>query len=160
MASFHDVSATQQVNVASAWGSHEFVKPSRGIMEAGDMDKWKKSTTREEIFSFIKHCTESVVGKRCSDIQALEDGTIASTAVMKVVEFMRLMRAKIDDFPPLQQPMRFGNKAFRQWHECIVSESEIFRICNLLSRSWLLIFTQPSEMKFALTTGLATRQAS
>ena len=128
MSSFSEVgeNVEQQTAEAVAWASHDFVKPSRGIMEASDMDNWKKSPVREEIFSFIKQCTESVVGRRCSDVQALEDGTIASTAVMKFVEFMRRMRTKLDDFPPLQQPMRFGNKAFRQWHECLISESDVF----------------------------------
>jgi hypothetical protein len=28
-----------------------------------------------------------------------------------------------DDFPPIQQPMRFGNKAYRQWHARLVERA-------------------------------------
>eukprot|EP00605_Chrysophyceae_sp_TOSAG23-4_P002221 GSChrysophyteH1.ASY1.ANO1.2464.1 assembled CDS len=42
------------------------------------------------------------------------------------VEFMKEIRDKIDDFPCIQQPMRFGNKAFRQWHEYLVAETDVF----------------------------------
>lgn len=39
----------------------------------------------------------------------------------------------IDEYPPIQQPMRFGNKAFRSWHERLqaVSISHLFVIFNI-----------------------------
>jgi hypothetical protein len=103
-----------------------FVIPTRAILDSRDMDKWKTSQSHDEIFSFVKKCTESVVGKRRSDIQEIEDGSTASPIVTKFVSFMKHMSSKMDDFPPLKQPMRFGNKAFRQWHECLKSEIIIF----------------------------------
>ncbi len=33
------------------------------------------------------------------------------------------LRSWIDDFPPLKQPMRFGNKAFKQWHARVVERA-------------------------------------
>ncbi len=33
------------------------------------------------------------------------------------------LRSWIDDFPPLKQPMRFGNKAFKQWHARMVERA-------------------------------------
>ncbi len=33
------------------------------------------------------------------------------------------LRSWIDDFPPLKQPMRFGNKAFRQWYARMVERA-------------------------------------
>ena len=105
---------------------HEFTIPSRAIIEARDMTKWKTSQSYGEIFMFVKRCTESVVGKKKSEISKLEDGTIACSFVTKFVDFMKLMNAKVDEYPCLQQPMRFGNKAFRQWYECLKTESETF----------------------------------
>ncbi|CAE7033696.1 PTPA [Symbiodinium natans] len=34
------------------------------------------------------------------------------------------MERWVDDFPPIAQPMRFGNKAFRQWHARLCEKGE------------------------------------
>ena len=33
---------------------------------------------------------------------------------MKILD---TMSGWVDDIPPIDQPQRFGNKAFRQWHD-------------------------------------------
>lgn len=48
----------------------------------------------------------------------------ASPIVKALVEVLDEMERWIDDFPPLQQPMRFGNKAFRQWHARLVERAQ------------------------------------
>ena len=37
--------------------------------------------------------------------------------VKQLTEFIRNMQIWIDEIPPIKQPMRFGNKAFRLWHD-------------------------------------------
>jgi len=39
---------------------------------------------------------------------------------------MTTMSTAVDEIPPLKQPMRFGNKAFKQWHERLIVETSKF----------------------------------
>jgi hypothetical protein len=121
-----EIPPTTGISSTPDWTQHEFVVPTRGILETRDMTSWKSSDSFKEIFEFIKRCTESVVGMKRSDIPELEDGTTSSGIVSKFVEFMKHMASKVDDFPPLKQPMRFGNKAFKQWHACLLKETDTF----------------------------------
>ena len=41
--------------------------------------------------------------------------SLVGSKVMALSEMLDQLESWIDDFPPLQQPMRFGNKAFRSW---------------------------------------------
>lgn len=41
---------------------------------------------------------------------------------------MNILGEIIDSIPPIQQPMRFGNKAFRIWHERLAIETENFLV--------------------------------
>lgn len=40
-----------------------------------------------------------------------------------ICEVLHEMEGWIDEFPPLEQPMRFGNKAFRSWHQRLLDVS-------------------------------------
>jgi hypothetical protein len=40
-----------------------------------------------------------------------------SQVIISLESFINETREWVAEFPPLQQPMRFGNKAYRQWHE-------------------------------------------
>ena len=86
------------------------------------------SQTNTELLSFVRMCNDSVVGK------AISETTIESSAVsemllhsadlpdpkyqvlQRLVEMLNELYDMVDDIPPVQQPMRFGNTAFRTWH--------------------------------------------
>lgn len=44
-------------------------------------------------------------------------------AAHALVESLHAMGRWIDEIPPIQQPMRYGNKAFRSWHARLVREA-------------------------------------
>ncbi|CAN0402789.1 unnamed protein product, partial [Phaeothamnion confervicola] len=46
-----------------------------------------------------------------------------SHAISHIVGMMETMAGWVDEIPALQQPMRFGNKAFRTWHQRLVTEA-------------------------------------
>ena len=50
-----------------------------------------------------------------------------------MLEVMQELNSWIDEIPPLVQPSRFGNKAFRIWFD---------RLCNVLCLSMFLYRTQ------------------
>ena len=40
-----------------------------------------------------------------------------SEGLLKVVAMLEEVGSWIDEIPPVEQPMRFGNKAFRTWYD-------------------------------------------
>merc|ERR1712232_659799 len=48
----------------------------------------------------------------------------ATPLVRGLVEMLNVLESWIVEFPPLAQPMRFGNKAFRSWHNRLSERAE------------------------------------
>jgi hypothetical protein len=108
---------------------NDFVTPVRKIFDERDLEEFKKSDARIDIVKFVSMCAKSVVGKKVSDC------TETSPAVTTFVNYMTLLINLIDEIPPIPQPMRYGNKAFRQWHSRMSSESNTFLASFLLHMS-------------------------
>ena len=98
----------------------KFHLPVHGIINSNDLDQFKKSQTFSEISGFVKASADAVVGKRISDDMHV------STTVFKIVKFMNHLFDLVGEIPPLKQPMRFGNKAFKQFHSKVCEESAAF----------------------------------
>lgn len=60
--------------------------------------------------SFIRLCNDTVTGV---PISSLEQSGVGSDSVDRIVAILQQMETWVDDIPPLDEPMRFGNKAFR-----------------------------------------------
>jgi serine/threonine-protein phosphatase 2A activator len=45
-------------------------------------------------------------------------------AVDHLLKILDRFKALVDETPPIDQPQRFGNKAFRTWHEKVVKETD------------------------------------
>jgi hypothetical protein len=95
--------------------------PLRKIFSEKDLEAFKKSPACAEIIEFVKICADAIIGLKVSDTSYP-----VSDVTTKIALFMNRMHDAVTDFPPLKQPMRFGNKAFRQWHAYLVSESPSF----------------------------------
>ncbi|XP_018577245.1 serine/threonine-protein phosphatase 2A activator-like isoform X2 [Anoplophora glabripennis] len=90
---------------------HVFVTPVKLVKTVDDMQQWDKSEAYFEYLGFIFALNESVKGK--SNSQGSEN---ASEAVNNVVKLMCTLSKWIDEIPPIQQPQRFGNQAFKTWY--------------------------------------------
>ena len=62
---------------------------------------------------FVNILNESVKGKK------LRDDVSASPIVGKLLQLIEKLSSWMDEVPPVEQPQRFGNKAFRTWWERI-----------------------------------------
>ncbi len=93
----------------------------RGIFEDVDLENFKKSETCNELLKFIQICADSVVGKTITGVDY-----VVSEKVVMFQTFMNRLLTLVDETPPMKQPMRFGNKAFRTWHQKLVEESDSF----------------------------------
>lgn len=60
---------------------------------------------------FILALNESVQGKALN-VEYTQSPTIAS-----IVQMLNEFDEWITQIPPTEQPQRFGNKSFREWHE-------------------------------------------
>lgn len=61
---------------------------------------------------FIRLCNDAVAGVRSSSLPPKTTDAGMDT-VSRIVEMLRQMGSWVDDIPPIDEPMRFGNKAFR-----------------------------------------------
>ena len=101
--------------------SHTFVTPERSIFDAGDVERFKESSTVQELMSFMKAAAESVIGLKVSDAETMECDVLT-----KYEGFIGKLKGLIEKIPPISQPSRFGNKAFRTWHAAMVEETALF----------------------------------
>eukprot|EP00962_Isochrysis_galbana_P037360 scaffold13021_cov127-Isochrysis_galbana.AAC.9 len=90
---------------------------TKRINDQRSLQRWKKSEAHANILKYISELGDAVVGRRLT--QECEARPIISTIVAE----LEAMSEWIDRIPPLQQAMRYGNKAFKTWHERLVERS-------------------------------------
>lgn len=113
-----DGAPTNQTPAASSAPSA--AGPRKRINSQKDLDTFTESKLCQQLMSFIGEVSEAVRAKQVSS----ERKGGASPVVLGLVEMLDELERWITQFPPLEQPMRFGNKAFRQWHDHLVERSE------------------------------------
>ena len=72
---------------------------------------WEKSLAYYDIIGFINGISTSIQGKKLSAV--LEPSPIAENLAKIFVDLNRLL----EETPPLDQPQRFGNKAYRDFYQ-------------------------------------------
>jgi serine/threonine-protein phosphatase 2A activator len=87
-----------------------YVVPAKKITSPADVVFFQKSSACESLTSFILAVNDAVKGQPCSVLPL-------SAAGGTVLAMLSDLSAKVDEIRPIPQPMRFGNKAFRTWHE-------------------------------------------
>jgi len=94
--------------------------PRKRIQSPQDMDIWMQSKLLQQLMSFAGELSEAVKAKPIVP-ESLEK---ASPLVRGLVEMLDELERWIPDFPPLDQPMRFGNKSFCKWHARLTERAE------------------------------------
>ncbi|XP_060106628.1 serine/threonine-protein phosphatase 2A activator-like [Heteronotia binoei] len=88
----------------------KFMIPQKEINMVPDMAKWKRSQAYADYIGFILTLNEGVKGKKLTCEYKV------SEAIEKLVALLDTLDRWIDETPPVDQPSRFGNKAFRTWY--------------------------------------------
>lgn len=89
--------------------NHRFVEPVKAVKSITDMAIWEKSEAYMEYTGFIATLNEAIKSKPLSvDCKISEN-------VTKLVNLLEKLNKLIDEYPPIEQPQRFGNSAFRDW---------------------------------------------
>ncbi|XP_066466966.1 serine/threonine-protein phosphatase 2A activator [Tiliqua scincoides] len=87
-----------------------FMIPKKEINMVPDMAKWKRSQAYADYMGFILTLNEGVKGRKLTCEYKV------SEPIEKLVALLNTLDRWIDETPPVDQPSRFGNKAFRTWY--------------------------------------------
>ncbi|KAJ0181354.1 hypothetical protein K1T71_003439 [Dendrolimus kikuchii] len=97
--------------------NHRFLEPEKAIKTITDMALWEKSEAYMEYTGFIATLNEAIKGKPLSvDCKISEN-------VKKILKLLDEIDKMIDEYPPIEQPQRFGNVAFRDWLQHVKSNT-------------------------------------
>lgn len=95
-------------------------KLSKCINTTEDLNTFTSSSLCEQLVSFICELSEAVRGVARSPDRI----NSASMLIRGLSEMLDEVNSWIDEFPPVQQSMRFGNKAFCKWHARLSERAE------------------------------------
>ncbi|XP_065917156.1 serine/threonine-protein phosphatase 2A activator-like [Dysidea avara] len=104
----------------------EFEAPKKLINKLPDLQKWQKSEAYSDYVNFVMILNSAVKGKKISDPYP------ASKTVEAFIKILDTLESWVEEIPPIDQPQRFGNKAFRQWHDKLKENSELL-LASLLT---------------------------
>uniref|UniRef100_A0A8C8DS42 Serine/threonine-protein phosphatase 2A activator n=1 Tax=Oryzias sinensis TaxID=183150 RepID=A0A8C8DS42_9TELE len=96
-------------DASDATAGNAFMIPKKEISMVPDMGKWKRSQAYADYMGFILTLNESVKGKKFTCEYKV------SQTVEKLLDLLATLDQWINETPPIDQPARFGNKAFRTW---------------------------------------------
>lgn len=132
-----------------------FVIPEKRIHMGDDFTKFKKSTTYLSIMGFIRTLNNSVIG-----LPTTTQDIHISPAVADVLAILDRISAIADEVEPFpSEKNRFGNKAFRNFHEKLIHSS--FEInSTLLSKYMAAVFGPDGKPLPSETTEPIVRAAS
>jgi serine/threonine-protein phosphatase 2A activator len=87
-----------------------FQAPRKRITTTSDIDHFHQSEAGKTFLGFIVGLSDSMVGKKLSDYCR------ESPMVLSICKVLDEMNTWIDQLPPKQQPARYGNPTYREWH--------------------------------------------
>nr|CAD7459723.1 unnamed protein product [Timema tahoe] len=96
---------------------HEYMTPRRAVTSVEDMNIWKESEAYSEIIGFIIALNEAVKGK------PLTIDCLLAEVPQNLLELLNKLDLWVEGTPPVEQPQRFGNQAFRTWFDRLKREA-------------------------------------
>uniref|UniRef100_G3MTD2 Serine/threonine-protein phosphatase 2A activator n=2 Tax=Amblyomma TaxID=6942 RepID=G3MTD2_AMBMU len=86
-----------------------YQEPQPCVLTPAEMNRWTESEAYMEFVGFILALNERVKGKK------LTDDFIKSEVTLNLLSVLETLDCWVQETPPVSQPQRFGNKAFRTW---------------------------------------------
>ncbi|XP_028318411.1 serine/threonine-protein phosphatase 2A activator [Gouania willdenowi] len=110
--------STNEDEAPEATASITYMVPRKEISMVCDMEKWRRSQAYADYMGFILTLNEAVKGKKLTCEYQV------SPTVEKLLELLATLERWINETPPVDQPSRFGNKAYRTWYAKLDQEAE------------------------------------
>ncbi|KAF3676270.1 putative dihydroorotate dehydrogenase (quinone), mitochondrial-like, partial [Capsicum annuum] len=101
---------------------YNFQTPVKKIHKQNDVDQFQSSPTCQNFLGFIVSLSESIRSKK------LSDSCHVSPSVSSIVEILQTLSGFVDEIPLAPQTSRYGNLAYRTWHERMCCEAESFMV--------------------------------
>lgn len=89
------------------------------MKSALDIGSWERSEAYYELIGFINAVSTCVQGRRITEDVPQSEGV---GKVLKVIDHLNRL---IDETPPVDQPQRFGNMAYRDWYKKMKDTAEV-----------------------------------
>ncbi|KAI4797649.1 hypothetical protein KUCAC02_024942 [Chaenocephalus aceratus] len=105
--------STPEDEASKATDSVTFMVPKKEISMVPDMGKWKRSMAYADYIGFVLALNGAVKGKKLSCEYKV------SETVQKLLDLLGTLDRWINETPPVDQPSRFGNKAYRTWYSIL-----------------------------------------
>lgn len=99
---------------------YEFQVPTKRISNQSDIERFHSSPTCASFLGFVVSLSESIKSHK------LSDPCHVSPAVSTILQVIEKLISFVDEIPPVPQPGRYGNVAYRIWHERMSSDAESF----------------------------------
>ncbi|XP_015951690.2 uncharacterized protein LOC107476402, partial [Arachis duranensis] len=110
------VPQSQKVPVAQP--PYTFQSPAKRIHSPDDIRRFHESDSGKNFIGFVVALSESIRGHKISD-PCPESHTL--TAIVSILETLTQW---VDEIPPVQQSARYGNIAYRTWHQKMSDSAE------------------------------------
>ncbi|PIN08186.1 Phosphotyrosyl phosphatase activator [Handroanthus impetiginosus] len=104
---------------------HQFTAPSKKIRSQEDVARFHSSPSFRNFLGFVVSLSESIKSRK------LSDPCRVSPAVETLVSILQNLVDYVDHIPPAPQSARYGNVAYRIWHERMCSDAESFMLTLL-----------------------------
>jgi len=98
-----------QVKIGDEVREFRFRAPVKRIKGKDDLKRFLSSNTYSLLQRFIVGLNDCCRGR------SLQDDVHVSEGCAALIRILAALSALVDEVPPIQQPMRYGNKAFRDW---------------------------------------------
>ncbi|EPS70972.1 hypothetical protein M569_03784, partial [Genlisea aurea] len=101
---------------------HEFTSPSKKIRSQEDLALFHSSPSCRNFLGFVVSLSDSVRSRKISDSCYL------SPIVEVLLSILQDITVYVDEIPPAPQSARYGNVAYRAWHERMSENAESFML--------------------------------
>ncbi|VFQ75004.1 unnamed protein product [Cuscuta campestris] len=101
---------------------YQFQAPTKRIQSQIDIDRFHSSDACQNFLGFLVSLSESIRSHK------LSDPCHVSSEVSALVLVIQNLISYADEIPPAPQSSRYGNVAYRTWHERMCSGAEAFMI--------------------------------
>lgn len=108
--------------------SHTFAPAVRQLVSPAHVSAWRRSQAHADLTHFIQNINYVIRSTACSQVLDVQ----SSHAIDIIVRWLQGQQSLLSRHPPIQQAMRFGNKAYRLWYDDVAASIDTLHV-ELLS---------------------------
>ena len=98
-----------------------FRAPFKAIATPADVQAWVRCETYRDLVGFVTEMQRACLGTTLPD--NAEDAPSMSPVCTAAMAMLDTMEGWVEEIPAIQQGMRYGNTAFKDWHARLVQEA-------------------------------------